>query len=41
LSKYDISSSGSLTYSAEYKVAAASKTGPGVYNFLGLAGFDK
>jgi len=41
LSKFDISSSGSLSLFAEYKVNAATKSGPGAYNFLGLAGFDK
>ena len=41
LSKLDISTSGSLTFSEEYKVEAATETGPGTYNFLGLAGFDK
>ncbi len=41
LSKFDISGSGSLTFDKEYKVKAATLSGPGSYNFLGLAGFDK
>jgi len=41
LSGYDISENGSLSLSAEYNVDAATETGPGAYNFLGLTGFDK
>jgi len=41
LSKFDISSTGSLTFGEEYKVEAATLSDPGSYNFLGLAGFDK
>lgn len=41
LSKFDISASGSLSFKQEYKVSAATETGPGAYNFLGLAGFEK
>jgi len=41
LSSYDISESGSLSLSAEYAVDAATETGAGAYNFLGLTGFDK
>ena len=40
LSKFNIGETGSLYYSAEYKVEAATKTGPGAYNFLGLTGYD-
>ena len=38
---YNISDSGALTLAGETKVAAATETGAGAYNFLGLAGFDK
>lgn len=41
MSKFDLSDSGALTFSDEYQVAAASETGAGAYNFLGLVGFDK
>ncbi len=41
LSKFDVSDSGSLSFSMEYKVDAATETEPGAYNFLGLTGFDK
>ena len=41
LSRYDISKSGSLKFVQEYDVAAATLSGPGAYNFLGLTGFDK
>ena len=41
ISKYDLSKKGALTLSKEYKVKAATETGAGAYNFLGLAGFDK
>ena len=41
ISSYDVSSSGGLTLSDEYDVEAATATGPGAYNFLGLTGFDK
>ncbi len=41
VSKLDISATGSLTFSQEFKVKAATETGPGAYNFLGLAGYDK
>ena len=41
LSRFAVSESGGLKFAGEYKVAAATETGPGAYNFLGLAGFDK
>jgi len=41
LSSYNISDSGSLSLSAEYVVVAATESGAGAYNFLGLTGFDK
>ena len=41
LASFDISDSGALSLSHEYKVDAATETGPGAYNFLGLVGFDK
>lgn len=41
LSSYNISDSGSLSLSAEYDVVAATESGAGAYNFLGLTGFDK
>jgi hypothetical protein len=40
LSKFDLSSHGSLSFSTEVKVDAATLTGAGAYNFLGLTGFD-
>ena len=40
ISKFDISTTGALTFTDEYKVDAATKSGPGAYNFLGLTGFD-
>ncbi len=40
ISKFDISETGALTFTDEYKVDAATKSGPGSYNFLGLTGFD-
>ena len=40
ISKFDISETGALTFTDEYKVDAATKSGPGAYNFLGLTGFD-
>jgi 6-phosphogluconolactonase (cycloisomerase 2 family) len=40
ISGYDISESGALTLLGETKVEAATETGAGAYNFLGLAGFD-
>ena len=41
LSRYQVSSSGSLTLAEEVGVDAATESGPGAYNFLGLAGFDR
>jgi 6-phosphogluconolactonase (cycloisomerase 2 family) len=40
ISKFDISETGALTLADEYKVEAATQSGPGAYNFLGLTGFD-
>jgi len=40
ISKFDISATGALTFTDEYKVDAATESGPGAYNFLGLTGFD-
>ena len=40
ISKFDISATGALSFTDEYKVDAATKSGPGSYNFLGLTGFD-
>ncbi|HSG95330.1 MAG TPA: hypothetical protein VLA28_07400, partial [Afifellaceae bacterium] len=40
ISKFDISESGALTLAEEYKVEAATESGAGAYNFLGLTGFD-
>ena len=41
VSSFDVSANGGLTFSDEYDVEAATQTGPGAYNFLGLTGFDK
>ena len=41
VSKFDVAKNGTLKFEDEYKVAAAKEEGPGAYNFLGLAGFDK
>ncbi len=41
LSRFALSESGGLKFANEYKVAAATETGAGAYNFLGLTGFDK
>ena len=41
ISKFDIEKRGTLNFRDEYKVEAATRTGAGSYNFLGLAGFDK
>ncbi|NNE82582.1 MAG: hypothetical protein HKN28_01290 [Alphaproteobacteria bacterium] len=41
ISKFDVADHGALKLAEEYKVSAATKTGPGRYNFLGLVGFDK
>ncbi|MBT5434739.1 MAG: hypothetical protein P8Q36_00495 [Alphaproteobacteria bacterium] len=41
VSQYGLSASGSLSLAQEYDVEAAVEMGPGAYNFLGLAGFDK
>ncbi len=40
VAKFDVRSDGTLSFGGEYKVRAATKSGPGAYNFLGLAGFD-
>lgn len=40
-STFDVAKNGTLSYRHEYKVMAATKTGAGSYNFLGLTGFDK
>lgn len=37
---FQVSDTGSLDLVDEFKVQAATETGPGVYNFLGLIGFD-
>lgn len=41
ISKFDVASNGGLKFTDEYKVSAATQTGAGTYNFLGLVGFDK
>ena len=41
ISKFDVANHGGLKLTDEYKVSAATKTGAGSYNFLGLVGFDK
>lgn len=41
LSRFEVSESGALAFAEEYKVAAATQSGAGAYNFLGLTGFDK
>ena len=41
LSVFDVSESGALTLRSEVPVEAATETGAGAYNFLGLAGFDR
>ena len=41
ISKFDVANHGGLKLTDEYKVSAATRTGPGSYNFLGLVGFDK
>lgn len=41
ISKFDVGGRHGLTFANEYKVDAATRKGPGVYNFLGLVGFDK
>ena len=41
ISKFDVAKRGTLSFRHEYKVKAATKTGAGSYNFLGLAGFDR
>ncbi len=41
LSRYEVSSSGSLKLAEQIKVKEATETGPGAYNFLGLIGFDR
>lgn len=41
VSQFNLSSHGALSFSSEVKVDAATQSGPGAYNFLGLAGFDK
>jgi 6-phosphogluconolactonase (cycloisomerase 2 family) len=40
VSEYDLIGTGSPVFAQEYNVEAATETGPGAYNFLGLAGFD-
>ncbi len=40
IAAFNISDSGSLTLADEFKIEAATETGPGAYNFLGLVGFD-
>jgi 6-phosphogluconolactonase (cycloisomerase 2 family) len=40
VSRFDLSPNGALSFSAEYEVEAATESGPGAYNFLGLTGFD-
>jgi hypothetical protein len=40
VSRFDLSPDGALSFSAEYEVEAATESGPGAYNFLGLTGFD-
>lgn len=41
VSKFDVAEDGALSFRDELKVSAATEKGPGAYNFLGLAGFDK
>ena len=41
VSKFDVANNGTLKFNDDYKVSAATEMGPGAYNFLGLAGFDK
>lgn len=41
ISSFDVSDSGALTFADEYDVGAATESGPGAYNFLGLVGFDR
>ncbi|MBT5945465.1 MAG: hypothetical protein HOG93_12690 [Rhodospirillaceae bacterium] len=41
VSRFDLESRGSLNFAQEYRVGAATRSGAGVYNFLGLTGFDK
>lgn len=41
ISTFDLSGPGALRFTEEYKIKAATESGPGAYNFLGLAGFDK
>ena len=41
VSTFEVAKNGTLAFNEEYKVNAATETGPGAYNFLGLAGFDK
>lgn len=41
ISRFNVAKQGSLDLATEYKVSAATRTGAGSYNFLGLTGFDK
>lgn len=40
VSRFDVASDGTLSFTEEYPVQAATEMGPGAYNFLGLAGYD-
>ncbi len=40
VAKFNVNDDGTLEFDDEFKVRAATKSGPGAYNFLGLAGFD-
>ncbi len=41
VSHYAVSATGALSLSTEFQVQAATATGPGAYNFLGLVGYDR
>lgn len=41
VSQFDVANNGTLKFKDDYKVGAATEMGPGAYNFLGLAGFEK